>query len=70
MGEGLYGGCRKNIFLVTAILRYPLIKGGVGRDDFMGAAEEIFLPQVVDHGKAEKLSLPGENYQSPSLSKE
>jgi hypothetical protein len=36
----------------------------------LGVLPKNFLPQGVDHGKAEKLSLPEENFRSPSLSKE
>ena len=44
------------------------------RDDWEGpilwVLPEKILPQGVDHGKAEKLSLPEEIFRSPSLSKE
>ena len=47
----------------------PPHKGMNGKGRFYGYCRENFLPQGVDHGKAEKLSLPEENFQSPSLGK-
>ena len=42
----------------------------IGKDRFYGYRRGKFLPQVVGHEKDEKLSLPEENFRSPSLSKE
>ena len=47
----------------------PLTNLGMGSTVFTGATGKNF-PQGVDHGKTEKLSLPGGNFQCPSLSKE
>ena len=48
----------------------PLTNLGMGSTVFTGVTGKISSLKGVDHGKAEKLSHPGENLQCPSLSKE
>ena len=42
----------------------------IERGRFYGCRREKFLPQVVGHEKGEKLSLPKNFFEPPSLSKE